>query len=82
MPAVANDIFGKFAEVLEEELRHGGVGLVIASSGWEKDGEVVALESLRARGVDAFQAASLSEQCAGAERDLFRRVLARPPGGV
>jgi LacI family transcriptional regulator len=54
VPAVANDIFGKFAEVLEEELRHDGVGLVIASSGWEKDGELVALESLRARRVDAL----------------------------
>jgi len=54
VPAVANDIFGKFAEVLEEELRHDGVGLVIASSGWEKEGERVALESLRARRVDAL----------------------------
>lgn len=54
VPAVANDIFGKVAEVLEEELRHDGVGLVIASSGWEKEGERVALESLRARRVDAL----------------------------
>lgn len=54
VPAVANDIFGKFAEVLEEELRRDGVGLVIASSGWEKEGERLALESLRARRVDAL----------------------------
>jgi DNA-binding LacI/PurR family transcriptional regulator len=54
VPAVANDVFGKIAEVLEEELRHDGVGLVIASSGWDWDGERVALESLRAHRVDAL----------------------------
>lgn len=54
VPAVANDVFGKFAEVLEEELRNDGVGLVIASSGWEEEGERVALESLRTHRVDAL----------------------------
>jgi LacI family transcriptional regulator, galactose operon repressor len=54
VPAVANDVFGRFAEVLEEELRHDGVGLVIASSGWEEEGERLAIESLRARRVDAL----------------------------
>ena len=54
VPAVANDVFGRFAEVLEEELRHDGVGLVIASSGWDEEGERLALESLRARRVDAL----------------------------
>src|SRR4029079_1611881 len=54
VPAVANDVFGRFAEVLEEELRHDGVGLVIASSGWDEEGERRALESLRARRVDAL----------------------------
>src|SRR5438132_2192332 len=33
VPAVSNDVFGRIAEVLEEELRQQGVGLVIASSG-------------------------------------------------
>lgn len=54
VPAVANDVFGRFAEVLEEELRHEGVGLVIASSGWDEEGERLALESLRERRVDAL----------------------------
>jgi LacI family transcriptional regulator len=54
VPAVSNDVFGKFAEVLEEELRRDGVGLVIATSGWDPEGERLALESLRARQVDAL----------------------------
>ena len=54
VPAVSNDVFGRIAEVLEEELRQQGVGLVIASSGWDPEGERVALESLRARQVDAL----------------------------
>jgi LacI family transcriptional regulator len=54
VPAVANDVFGKFAEVLEEELRHEGVGLVVTSSGWDWKRERIALESLRAHRVDAL----------------------------
>ncbi len=54
VPAVANDVFGKLAEVLEEELRRDGVGLVIASSGWDWKGEQLALESLRTHRVDAL----------------------------
>ena len=38
VPAINNDVFGMIAEVLEEELRHDGVGLVIASSGWDARG--------------------------------------------
>jgi LacI family transcriptional regulator, galactose operon repressor len=54
VPAVSNDVFGRIAEVLEDELRQEGVGLVIASSGWDPEGERVALESLRARRVGAL----------------------------
>ena len=54
VPAIGNDVFGRVAEVLEEELRRHGVGVLIASSGWDAQGEAVALESLRARRVDGF----------------------------
>ncbi len=54
VPAISNDFFGRIAEVLEETLRRDGIGLLIASSGWEAAGERVALESLRARRVDAL----------------------------
>ncbi len=54
VPAISNDVFGRLAEVLEQDLRSEGVGLVIVSSGWAAAGERVALESLRARRVDAL----------------------------
>jgi LacI family transcriptional regulator len=54
VPAISNDVFGRIAEVLEQDLRRDGVGLMIVSSGWDAAGERVALESLRARRVDAF----------------------------
>jgi LacI family transcriptional regulator, galactose operon repressor len=54
VPAISNDVFSRIAEVLEEDLRHESVGLVIVSSGWDAGGERVALESLRDRRVDAL----------------------------
>jgi len=54
VPAISNDVFSRIAEVIEEDLRHDGIGLVIASSGWNAAGEGLALESLRARRVDAL----------------------------
>jgi DNA-binding LacI/PurR family transcriptional regulator len=54
LPAIDNDVFGRVAEVIEQDLRREGIGLVIASSGWDADGEQLALESLRARRVDAL----------------------------
>jgi LacI family transcriptional regulator len=54
VPAIANDVFGRIAEGIEEELRRDDVGLVIASSGWTVAGERVGLESLRQRRADAL----------------------------
>src|SRR5580692_5082328 len=54
LPAIDNDVFSRVAEVIEEDLRLEGVGLVIVSSGWEAAGERLALESLRARRLDAL----------------------------
>lgn len=62
VPAINNDVFGKIAEVLEEELRHDGVGLVIASSGWDAQGERLALESLRQHRVDALVLSLVSDR--------------------
>jgi LacI family transcriptional regulator, galactose operon repressor len=73
VPAVSNDVFGKFAEVLEEELRRDGVGLVIATSGWHPEGERLALESLRARQVDAL-VLSLGDDRGRAAGDRLRGI--------
>lgn len=54
VPAISNDVFSLLAEVLEKELRRDGIGLLIMSSGWDVGGERLALESLRARRVDAL----------------------------
>ena len=54
LPAIDNDVFSRVAEVIEADLRLEGVGLVIVSSGWEPAGERLALESLRARRLDAL----------------------------
>jgi len=54
LPAINNDVFSRVAEVIEEDLRREGVGLVIVSSGWDAEGERLALEALRARRVDAL----------------------------
>lgn len=54
LPAIDNDVFSRVAEVIEEDLRRAGVGLVIVSSGWDAQGELLALDSLRARRVDAL----------------------------
>src|SRR5580693_7016956 len=54
LPAIDNDVFSRVAEVIEEDLRLEGVGLVIVSSGWDAQGELLALDSLRARRVDAL----------------------------
>ncbi len=36
LPAINNDVFSRVAEVIEEDLRREGVGLVIVSSGWTR----------------------------------------------
>lgn len=54
VPAIVNDVFGRIAEGIEEELRRDDIGLVIASSGWTPAGERIGLESLRQRRADAL----------------------------
>jgi LacI family transcriptional regulator len=54
VPAINNDIFSRVAEVLEEDLRDEGVGLVIVSSGWDAAGERHGLQSLRDHRVDTL----------------------------
>ena len=54
VPAINNDIFSRVAEVLEEDLRQEGVGLVIVSSGWDAEGERHGLHSLRDHRVDTL----------------------------
>jgi LacI family transcriptional regulator len=73
VPAVSNDVFGKYAEVLEEELRRQQIGVVIASSGWELEGERLALESLLARRVDALVLSLCNDRDPGV-RNLLRSV--------
>jgi LacI family transcriptional regulator len=54
VPAISHDVFGRIAEIIEEDLRRDAVGLVIASSGWDASGERLALESLLKHRVDAL----------------------------
>lgn len=65
VPAISNDVFSRIAEVIEEDLRREGVGLVIVSSGWDAAGERLALESLRARRVDALVVSLVNDRDAG-----------------
>jgi LacI family transcriptional regulator len=62
VPAISNDVFGRIAEVLEQELRRDGVGVVIVSSGWDPEGERLALEALVARRVDALVVSLVDER--------------------
>lgn len=78
VPAIDNDVFGRIAEVLEEDLRQDGTGLVIMSSGWAAQGERLALESLRSRQVDALVASVVDDrapQLADTLRTLRRPVI-------
>ncbi len=61
VPAISNDVFSKIAEVIEEDLRRSGIGLVIASSGWDVAGEQLSLESLRERSVDGLLVSLINE---------------------
>ena len=76
VPAISNDIFGRIAEVIEQDLRRNGMGLLIVSSGWEADGERVGLESLRSRGVDALVVSLVSDRDKRTVADL--RSFHRP----
>ncbi len=76
VPAISNDVFGRIAEVLEEDLRRDGSGLLIMSSGWSAAGEQFALESLRARRVDALVVSLVDDQDPRAGRVL--RAFGRP----
>jgi LacI family transcriptional regulator len=65
VPAINNDIFSRVAEVLEEDLRQEGVGLVIVSSGWDADGERHGLQSLRDHRVDTLVLSLVNDRDAG-----------------
>jgi LacI family transcriptional regulator len=62
VPAISNDVFGRIAEVLEEELRREGTGLTIMSSGWSNEGETLALQMLGSRGLDAVVASLVNDR--------------------
>jgi DNA-binding LacI/PurR family transcriptional regulator len=76
VPAIGNDVFGRIAEVLEEDLRQDGTGLVIMSSGWAAQGELLAFESLRSRQVDAVVASVVDDRAPQMADTL--RALRRP----
>jgi LacI family transcriptional regulator len=61
VPAISNDVFGRIAEVLEEDLRQDGIGLLIMSSGWSASGQRLAIESFIARRVDALVVSLVDE---------------------
>lgn len=51
---VLNEVFSEIASQLDRELSAHGINLLIATSGWETDRDLQALESLHSRGVDAL----------------------------
>jgi LacI family transcriptional regulator len=61
VPAIDNDMFAATAEVIEQELRRSGIGLVITSSGWDAAGERLSLESLRDRRLDGLVVSVVNE---------------------
>ena len=70
VPAISNDVFGRIAEVLEEDLRRDGIGLLIMSSGWSASGQRLAIESFIARRVDALVVSLVDEQDSDVNRML------------
>jgi LacI family transcriptional regulator len=70
VPAISNDVFGRIAEVLEEDLRRDDIGLLIMSSGWSPSGERLALESFMARRVDALVVSLVDDRDSGVGRTL------------
>jgi len=54
MPGIKHVFYSSTAEVLERELQKVGISLLIASSGGTAEGEVLAINSLRSHGADAF----------------------------
>jgi LacI family transcriptional regulator len=70
VPAIDNDMFAATAEVIEQELRRSGIGLVITSSGWDAAGERLSLESLRDRRLDGLVVSVVNELDAGLSQRL------------
>jgi len=61
MPGIKHVFYSTTAEVLEREFQKVGISLLIASSGGSADGEVLAINSLRSHGADAFVLSLINE---------------------
>jgi DNA-binding LacI/PurR family transcriptional regulator len=62
VPSISNELFAETAERLDAGLREHGIGLAIASSGWDLEGDLLALDFLASRGVDAVVAATSDDR--------------------
>jgi LacI family transcriptional regulator len=54
VPAINHEVFGAIAERLEETLRPRGIAVTITSSGWDPANDVLGLDALESRSVDAL----------------------------
>lgn len=61
IPGIRHVFYSTIAEVLERDLRAEGISLLIASSGGLAEGELLAINSLRSHGADAFVVSLVNE---------------------
>ena len=62
IPGLRHIFYSTIAEVLERDLRAVGISLLIATSGGLADGELLALNSLRSHGADAYVVSLVDEE--------------------
>jgi LacI family transcriptional regulator len=62
IPGLRHIFYSTVAEVLERDLRAAGISLLIATSGGLADGELLALNSLRSHGADAYVVSLVDEE--------------------
>ncbi len=62
IPGIRHIFYSTIAEVLERDLRAQGISLLIATSGGVADGELLALNSLRSHGADAYVVSLVDEE--------------------
>jgi LacI family transcriptional regulator len=62
VPGIRHIFYSTIAEVLEKDLRAQGISLLIATSGGSADGELLALNSLRSHGADAYVLSLVDEE--------------------
>jgi LacI family transcriptional regulator len=71
-----HEVFAEIAQELDRELRAHSMGMLMAISEWETEGDLRCLDSLRSRGVDAVVASLANDRATEISRYL--RAFDRP----